>query len=81
MISIGVSSAFIISGVMASSIKKADESRVWLRRGLYLTLGGFALQMTGFRHGADFNHNDAFHIIQIVALYLFFRGARLLQDK
>lgn len=78
---IGASVAFMISGVMASSIKKPDESRRWLYRGFCVTLAGAAIQWTGFRHGSHFNHNDAFHVIQIAALYLYFRGARLLQDR
>lgn len=80
ILSIGASIAFMIAGVMASSIKKSDESRRWLYRGFYVTLAGAAIQWTGFRHGSDFNHNDAFHVIQIAALYLYFRGARLLED-
>jgi hypothetical protein len=36
--------------------------------------GGFALH----RH---FNHNDLYHIIQIAAMFLFYRGARRLTDS
>ena len=28
-----------------------------------------------------FNHNDLYHVIQIVALYLFYRGGALLVDR
>ena len=28
-----------------------------------------------------FNHNDLYHVIQIVALYMFFRGGSLLVDR
>lgn len=80
-VSIGAGGAFMIAGVVASSIRRHDESRSWLRRGLFLTLGGFAIQATGFRQGLDFNHNDAFHVIQTAALYLFFRGASRLEDR
>jgi hypothetical protein len=79
--SIGASGAFMVSGVLASSIRKDDESRKWLVAGIVLTLAGFAIQLTGFRSHQNFNHNDAYHLIQIGALYLFFRGARLLQDR
>ena len=70
----------MVSGVLYSSIRRADESRVWLRAGLLLTLAGIAVQQTGFRSHLDFNHNDIYHIMQTGAFYLFFRGARLLED-
>src|SRR3989304_816379 len=76
--SIGMSGAFMVSGVIAASTKKHPASKVWLQSGVVLTAAGFGVQLTGFRQGADFNHNDAFHVSQIAALYLFFRGARLL---
>ncbi|HYR87207.1 MAG TPA: hypothetical protein VE422_24205 [Terriglobia bacterium] len=79
--SIGASGAFMVSGVLASSIRKDDESRAWLLSGIVMTMAGFAIQLTGFRSHQDFNHNDAYHMIQIAGLYLFFRGARLLEDR
>jgi len=79
--SIGASGAFMVSGVLASSIRRDDESRAWLLGGIMLTLAGFAVQLTGVRSHQDFNHNDAYHMIQIAGLYLFFRGARLLEDR
>jgi hypothetical protein len=79
LLSIGASSAFIVAAALASSIKKTDESRAWLIRGLIVTVVGVMFQLTGFRHGSDFNHNDVFHVIQIGGLYLFFRGARLVR--
>jgi hypothetical protein len=81
MIAIGAGSAFMVGGILATSIRKTDESRAWLKRGLVITLAGFAVQLTGFRHGLDFNHNDLFHVIQIAGLYFFYRGARLLTNQ
>ena len=70
----------MISGVLSSSISRKDESRKWLVSGALVTLAGFAIQQAPIRPNLDFNHNDIYHIIQIGALYLFFRGARLLKD-
>ena len=42
---------------------------------------GVVVQQTGFRRHLDFNHNDIYHIIQIAAFYLFFRGACTLRDR
>jgi hypothetical protein len=80
MFSIGATGAFMVAGVMASSIRKKDESRKWLLGGMWMTLAGFVVQQSGVRLHMHFNHNDIFHIVQIGALYLFFRGASLLDD-
>jgi hypothetical protein len=47
-----------------------------MKRGLALSIVGLVIQATGFRHGHHYNHNDIFHVIQTIALYCFFRGAR-----
>ena len=78
--SIGASAGFMISGVLASSIPRDDESARWLVTGVILTLVGFAIQQSSIRLLANFNHNDIYHVVQIGALCLLFRGARLLRD-
>ena len=74
--SIGVSGGFMVSGVLASSIGWEHKSTKWLSRGLGVTLAAFAIQQSGISL-----HNDIFHVLQIVALYFFFNGARLLKDR
>ena len=81
LVFIGLSGGFMVSGVLTSSISRTDESRVWLIGGVLLTVAGLAVQLTGYRSHLHFNHNDIYHVIQIGALYLFFRGAQLLQDR
>jgi uncharacterized protein DUF6962 len=39
-----------------------------------------AVQLKKVAPHPRFNHNDLYHVIQIVALYLFYRGGRLLVD-
>jgi len=74
--SIGASGAFMVSGVMVSSIHRHHKSRPWLWAGIGVTLAGFLIQQTTMPL-----HNDIFHCLQILALYLFFSGARLLEDR
>jgi len=47
----------------------------WLAAGALLTAAGYALLLGGVSPHAHFNHNDLYHSIQTVALYLFFKGA------
>jgi hypothetical protein len=79
MISIGAGAAFMVGGILAASVK--PDSRRWLIRAAIVTFAGFIVQQTGFRRGLDFNHNDLFHVIQIVAQYLFYRAAMLMGEK
>ena len=74
--SISASGAFMVSGVMVSSIHRHHKSRPWLWGGIWVTSVGFVIQQTTVPL-----HNDIFHCTQIVALYLFFSGARLLEDR
>ncbi len=45
------------------------------------TVSGRRAQRSGMALAEWFNHNDLYHLIQLIALYLFYRGARLLQDR
>lgn len=74
--SIGASGAFMVSGVLVSSVGRYHKSTKWLLRGLWITLAGFVIQQSPVPL-----HNDIFHCTQIVALYFFFSGARLLEDR
>ena len=78
---IGFASALMVAGTAASRIARRDESGRWLLTGLAVSLLGLAVQQTSLRFGQDFNHNDIYHIIQIAAFYLFFRGACTLRDR
>jgi hypothetical protein len=63
----------------------AIETAAWIRgrrgaafvvAGAVTTLVGLLVQVSGLRHGAPWNHNDGFHLMQVVGLCLFFAGAR-----
>lgn len=72
-------------GVLAlqswAAYRHRAESAKWIIAGVLVSLAGAAVQQTGFRQGRNFNHNDLYHAIQMIALYLFYRGGRLLNDQ
>ncbi|HEX6923998.1 MAG TPA: hypothetical protein VF167_01105 [Longimicrobiaceae bacterium] len=47
----------------------------WIVGGVTISLLGAAVQQTRVWHGRPFDHNDLFHLVQIVASILFFRGS------
>ena len=79
MCSIGAMGGFLGSGVHAAAVKR--DNGQWIIAGAVVTIIGLAIQVTGFRSHQDFNHNDVFHVIQIIATCVFFKGARRLQDR
>ena len=81
MYSMGATAGLMVAGCHAANIRKEDGVMKWLMSGVAVTLIGAIVQQSGFRHNADFNHNDAYHVIQILGLYLFFKGASRLRDR
>jgi hypothetical protein len=78
---IGVSCGCMVGGVHAADIRREDGTVKWIAAGAALTVVGLAVQRTGFRSHRNFNHNDLYHVIQIAAFYLLFRGACTLRDR
>lgn len=52
----------------------------WIICGILASFGAAGIQLSGFRHLKNWNHNDIYHIIQMGAMYLFYRGALLARD-
>jgi hypothetical protein len=53
----------------------------WLVAGILVSLVAGVIQARRVGVHRHFNHNDVFHVVQMVALYLFFRGGVLLVDR
>lgn len=49
--------------------------------GVAISIAGALVQASGFRLHEHFNHNDLYHVIQIAALVLLYRGAKRLQSS
>jgi uncharacterized protein DUF6962 len=79
VLSIGGSVAFLASAIHAADVHK--ESGNWIVAAIAIGVAGLGIQFTGFRAHQDFNHNDIFHVIQIAAMFLLFRGVSRLEDR
>jgi hypothetical protein len=51
----------------------------WLPAGVAVSALAAAVQQSGFALHRHFNHNDLYHLIQIVGLWLLYRGGLLLR--
>ena len=77
LILIGASAAFMIAGAIVSSVSRGELEYVkWIRRGLIVSAVGFAVQKSGFGFHQHFNHNDIYHVIQIVGFWCLYEGVR-----
>jgi hypothetical protein len=81
MFSMGACGAFITAGIHSAYVRRRDGTVKWLVSGIVVTLLGAAVQQGRIPRGPNFNHNDAYHLIQIVGLYFLFRCARTVRDR
>ncbi|MCY3414674.1 MAG: hypothetical protein INQ03_23695 [Candidatus Heimdallarchaeota archaeon] len=48
----------------------------WIIIGIITTFTAFGVQVSGFKIHEHFNHNDLFHVIQMIGVYFLFLGSR-----
>jgi hypothetical protein len=74
MLLIGATVGLFVAGILTKP-KSPPEHRSWLKAGVLLSMFGLLVQQSGLSFFQNFNHNDLYHCIQIIAFYLFFRAA------
>jgi hypothetical protein len=57
--------------------RERTASAPWLVAGVVVSALGGAVQQSDFALLETFNHNDLYHVIQVVGLFLFYRGGAL----
>ena len=62
-------------------VRHRSNGAIGIVSGVVVTLLGAAVQQSGISIHAHFNHNDLFHIIQILGLVLFFKGVSALRAE
>lgn len=53
----------------------------WIVAGVAVSVLGALVQASGLAPHRHFNHNDLYHVIQVAAMLLLYRGARRLTDS
>jgi hypothetical protein len=53
----------------------------WIISGILVSFVAAGIQLSGFKLHQHFNHNDLYHVIQMIAMYLLYRGGKLLKIK
>jgi hypothetical protein len=57
---------------------RGDAAWRWMISAVAVSVAAAAVQAMKLAPHPHFNHNDLYHVIQIAAMFLFYRGARLL---
>lgn len=69
-----------VAALQLRDLKRAGLRARLILAGLLVSIAGATVQASGFTIHRHFNHNDLYHVIQLLATYLLYRGGRLLDD-
>lgn len=58
-----------------------DAASRWILGAVGISVLAAVVQASGYALHRHFNHNDLYHVIQIVAMVLYYKGAKLLRDN
>jgi hypothetical protein len=70
--------AFILGAMALSYVSTGSPGAKLIVVGILISFGAAAVQRSGFKLARHFNHNDIYHVIQLVGLYFCYKGALLL---
>jgi hypothetical protein len=73
--------AILLVGAVYALVRWHLPGASWLIAGVAVSLVAGVVQARTLALHRHFNHNDLFHLIQMVALYLFYRGGAMLVDR
>jgi hypothetical protein len=77
----GSALAIVLVGACVAFARWRSPGVVWLVAGVGVSLLAGLIQARRLAPHRQFNHNDLYHVVQMAALYLFYRGGVLLVDR
>jgi hypothetical protein len=77
----GVALAILLAGASYEAWRRRAPGMGWLIAGVMVSLVAGVVQARRLALHRQFNHNDLYHVIQMGALYAFYRGGALLVDR
>ncbi len=69
---------FILGAMGLNYVSTGSPGAKLICVGILVSFAAAAVQRSGFQPARHFNHNDLYHVIQLIGLYCFYRGALLL---
>ena len=77
------SAMLVVLGLMIAQARRGGApaaAALWVVGGIAVSVLGAAIQAARLAPHPHFNHNDLYHVVQMAALILFYRGGRGLED-
>lgn len=71
----------IVAVAILHSLTFRNGSSKWILGGVALSLAAGGVQASGLALHEHFNHNDLYHVIQIAAMFFYYRGVATMQDR
>jgi hypothetical protein len=66
--------------IATTGLRRAPSAR-WIAAGVTVTIAAAAVQQSGFDLLRNLNHNDLQHLVQMVAVFLLYKGGAKLRDQ
>jgi hypothetical protein len=60
--------------------RRGEPSAGWIAAGIATSFLGAGIQASGLAPHRHFNHNDLYHVVQMAATWMLYRGGMLLRD-
>ena len=73
--------AVLLAGAVYAQLRWSEPGAPWLIAGVLVSLCAGVIQGRRVSLHRHFNHNDLYHVIQIAALFLFYRAGSVLVDR
>jgi hypothetical protein len=77
----GSALAILLVGAAYETLRRGASGMTWLILGVLVSLAAGIVQGRRLALHRHFNHNDLYHVIQMAALYAFYRGGAQLVDR
>ena len=77
----GAALAILLAGASYEMLRRRAPGMAWLIAGVLVSIVAAIVQVRRVALHRHFNHNDLYHVIQMAALYAFYRGGALLVDR
>jgi len=81
IIDYGTAMLVVLALVLYSRVHWKLGNEMWFVWGILVLAVGAMVQVGGVSLHEHFNHNDLYHVIQMLGFYLFFRGACTMKDR
>jgi hypothetical protein len=64
-----------------AALARRERFAPWLVGGVIVSFAAAGIQASGLALHEHFNHNDLYHVVQMGAFWMFYRGGLLLRDR